>query len=348
MTIIVFLLLLSVTMVIILRCMWIRESKLRRYFIKLCITGFTFILLFLVVEVFFRFFVIQTDNLGFTLAAKLWYSKYWIPINSFGYRDIEHTKPSLNGKKIIFVVGDSFVAGAGIKNYKDRFSNILQKNLGEDYVTINIARPGWATEDEYNAILSYPYKPDIIILSYNWTDIEGSAKKMGIDINKYKSTIPSPTSGIIKYFFNTSYFFNYCYYRLYRFYKSNDITQIYSNFLDCPSNEMIWQDHKKSLFNIISYAKNQNIELIVVVFPFLRPRHAIIFSKNFSTKIVDFMNFNKVTVIDLTDKLIGRNPQELIVNSFDSHPSVKLHKEIANLLVEYVYQVENKHKENIF
>ncbi len=342
--IIVFLLVSFISTVIILRYVWIRESKVRRYFIKLCITGFTFIFLFLVIEVFFRFFVIQTDGNAFTLSAKLWYSKYWVPINSLGYRDIEHTESSLKGKKIIFVAGDSFVAGSGIKNYQDCFSNILQKKLGEDYVVINIAKLGWATEDEYDAILSYPNKPDIIVLSYNRTDIGGSARKMGVVINELINLPPTP--GIIKYLFNTSYFFNYCYFRLYRFYKSRYIDQIYSDyFLNCFSNEMIWQDHKRSLLNIISYAKNQNVKLIVLVFR-LNTRRRVEFIWNFTSKVVDFLNLNKVTVIDLADKLIVRNPRELIVNSFDRHPSVKLHKEIGSLLAEYVYQAENKYKDN--
>ena len=49
-------------------------------------------------------------------------TKYWKPINSYGYRDIEHV--NLKEKKLPFVVGDSFVAGHGIKNYKDLFSNV--------------------------------------------------------------------------------------------------------------------------------------------------------------------------------------------------------------------------------
>lgn len=342
-TIIVSLLTLLITTVIIFRHIWIRESKIRKCFLNLCITGFTLIILFLVIEVFFRFFVIQTDKRCFTLAAKLWVSKYWVPINSLGYRDIEQTESRLKGKKIIFVVGDSNIAGVGIKNYKDRFSNILQEKLGEDYVVINIAKPGWGTEDEYNAILYYPNKPDIIILCHYGNDIISSAERMGFGVSEYMWSYIPPTPGMIKYLFNTSYSFNYCYYRLCSFYKDRHITS-YSDYLrSCFSNETIWQVHKRSLLNIINYAKNQNIELIVLSLPFLKTRGAIEFSKSFTSKIVGFMNLNKVTAIDLTDRLIGRDPRELTVNSFDDHPSVKLHKEIGNLLVEYVTGLKSKY-----
>jgi len=345
MAIIVSSIVLFIAIFIISKYLWTRESKIRKYFIKLCITAFTVILLFLVTEVYFRFFFIQTDNFAFTLSSKLWLSKYWTPINSFGYRDTEHSESSLNGKKIIFVVGDSFVAGYGIKNYQDRFPNVLQKKLGQDYVVINIAQGGWATEDEYNAILSYPHKPDIIVLSYSMNDITDSAsvQKMGLGINK-SINLP-PTTGIIKYFCDVSYSFNYFYYRLYRFYKSRDINEAsLKNTLTCFLNETIWQNHKSSLLNIINYAKDQKIELIVLVFPLLVTRRAMKFGKIFTSKTVDFMKLNKVTVIDLVDKLMGRDPQELTVNALDGHPSVKLNREIGNLLVEYVYQADNKQK----
>ncbi len=95
------------------------------------------IIFFTGIEIFFGFFFVKSDGFCFTLASKTWFKRYWLPINSLGYRDIEYTKDNLKGKRIVFVVGDSFVAGQGIKNYKDRFSNILQEKLGKSWAVLN-------------------------------------------------------------------------------------------------------------------------------------------------------------------------------------------------------------------
>ena len=105
--------------------------------------------------------------------SQRWFEKNW-KVNSLGYRDIEHD--SYDNRQIIFVVGDSFVAGHGIARPGDRFSDLLQKRLGDRYVVVNIAQNGWNTPEEYQAIISYPRKPNRIILSYFINDITDAAK----------------------------------------------------------------------------------------------------------------------------------------------------------------------------
>ena len=85
----------------------------------------------IVLESFFRAFVVYPDGFSYTLASQKRLAEYWKPINSFGYRDIEHDLSSLGSKKILFVVGDSFVAGQGIDNPRDRFSDVLAAQLGD-------------------------------------------------------------------------------------------------------------------------------------------------------------------------------------------------------------------------
>lgn len=301
---------------------------------KLLVIIFIFIILFLAMELFTRFFVIQSDSFNFTLASKLWYKKYWKPVNSLGYRDIEHTAPSLMGKKVIFVVGDSFVAGAGIKNYKDRFSNLLQDKLGKNWVVINIAHCGWATEKEYKAILSHPYKPDIIILCYTFNDIEDAARKIGV---KMKLPI-NPPPRIIKSFISTSYLFNYFYWRYIRYIRPESIIQTYcENIQNYFLDEMVWQEHKGELLNIINYAKIRNIELIIVLIP-LPSR--IEFSKKIMSKAAGFMELNKISVISLIDKFRGRDYRDLIVSLTDGHFNVKANREIADILFDRVYKAD--------
>ena len=84
-------------------------------------------------------FAVSSDAFGHTLASRQWFAKYWKPINSFGYRDIEHDLKNLGGKKLLFVVGDSFVAGHGITNPRDRFSDVLGAQLEENWEVFKIS-----------------------------------------------------------------------------------------------------------------------------------------------------------------------------------------------------------------
>src|SRR5467141_2375075 len=114
----------------ILRSVWTRTSTVRSLSMKVSISVSTIVYLFLALEVLFSS-VAVSDTFSFTLASQLWMEKYWHPINSFGYRDLEHDPSEFENKEVVLVVGDSFVAGHGIAHIEERFSNILQKNLGD-------------------------------------------------------------------------------------------------------------------------------------------------------------------------------------------------------------------------
>lgn len=298
--------------------------------ISVCIT----ICILFVFEIFFYCFNIQSDAFGFTLASQRWFSKYWTPINSFGYRDVKYKDTDLQGKRIIIVVGDSLVAGHGIKNTKDRFSDLLGCLLGDSVVVINVAKCGWDTRDEYHAIVSYPYKPELIILSYYINDIEGAGSKCGLQMPVLIKPIPK----IIRPFVSHSYLLNYAYWKLYRS-RCADPRKAYWKYLGrCYKDEKVWALHKKDLLKIINYAKTENINLIMIIFPDLQD---IIRSKYFTSKVYDFVQPQGVRVIDLTSYLIGKNSTELVISRIDAHPSKSLSKKIATLLLEEVKKYED-------
>jgi hypothetical protein len=288
----------------------------------------TILITIVVLELFFYSCVIQTDNLNITLSSKRWLEKYWHPIDSYGYRDIEHVK--LPERKKIFVVGDSFAAGYGIKDIRYRFSNILGEMISKDWVVINIAKNGWTTVEEIAAITTYPYKPDVIILSYFINDIEGAAIEAGFN----RPLLMSPPRRIIKPLIDNSYLFNYMYWRLYKkyFLKSNKI--FFEDYLSKAfSDKIIWKIHEKQLIKLISFIKINNIHFIVIVFPYL---NNIEKSKIMTSKVVGFFDDHNIKVIDLAILLSGRKYKELVVSSIDAHPNLKLHREIGELLYKYI------------
>jgi hypothetical protein len=333
---------LLVNVVFVFRYLYTSKSIIRSILIKLSILTFTLIYLLLVIELFlylsFAHFFVHTEQYGYTLATERWLDKYWKPINSLGYRDINHDESDFSGKKVIFVVGDSFAAGFGIEDYENRFSNVLQKYLGEKWLVINIAQMGWDTVDEYKAILSYPVNPDFIILSYFIDDCNGAAAKMGIRLN-----LPLLCPSIRPYAIR-SYLLNFIYWRLNRLILKDKLEQNYLEYLKrIHMDERSWQTHKNEILDIVDYAADQNAEIIAVVFPELTNIKS---SREFTSKVVDLMNHNQVIVIDLADKLAERDPLELVVSPLDGHPSMSLHREVAGELFKIINSMNTKELTN--
>lgn len=321
---------LIVAVALVLRRHWTRPSRLRRTFVNASVVCFTLYFLFLGLEISFYFVAVQSDSFGFTLAAKRWFEEHWHPINAFGYRDIEHPRDFLEEKDVLLVVGDSFVAGHGIADPANRFSNVLQGELGPDWVVVNVAKNGWHTRDEYDAIVSYPVEPKLIVLSYYTNDIDHAAQQHGVT-PAFPLEEPPP---LLRSAVRFSYFFNFVYWRVYRFNKAGEFDRIRSEYLDeIYTSEEIWKTHERELLDIIDYTGSHRIELIVVVFPNLRDIER---SKEITSRVVDLMRSRDVPVIDLPTLLADRNPAQLVAGPVDNHPGAALHREVGLLLHEQV------------
>lgn len=314
--------------VFLFRKIWTAKSKFRSIMLNVSLFLYTCLFLFTCTETLFYYCYIQPDGFRLTLCSSRWFSRYWKPINSYGYRDIDHD--NLQEKKILFVVGDSFVAGHGIKNCKDRFSNILAEKLGKNWEVINIAKIGWDMNDEYRAIVSYPCKPDAIILSHFINDMEGTAERAGMR----RPSLTSPPPNIVKPFVERSYFLNILYWIMFTIRYSAELEKVYYEYL-CAiySNTEIWTMHEQELLKVAKFADDKNIELVVIVFPHICDIEK---TKIFTLKVVNFLRYHKIEVIDFADQLVGRNPKKLIVNWADTHPNEKLNKEIGELLFNYI------------
>jgi hypothetical protein len=316
----------------LLRSVWTRPSRFRSFLISASVSVTTIICIFFALELIFYSSVAVSDSFGFTLAWQRWEEKYWHPINSFGYRDVEHDRSEFAGKNVLFVVGDSFVAGHGIRRVEDRFSNILQQNLGQQYVVVNIAQNGWDSADEYQAILAYPYKPKKIILSYFINDIMGAASRLG---HGSPVRVEPPANRLIRYVTNHSYSLNFFYWRLYRF-RNKDLGEKYWAFLqDAYSSQDVWEAHEAELLKIVSYTQTQNIDLTVVVFPNLANVKGC---AAITSQITGFLQARGVRVINLGPMLEDRDPRSLVVNSMDAHPNEALNREVGNLLTKTIVE----------
>ena len=97
--------------------------------------------------------------------------------------------------------------------------------------------------------------------------------------------------------------------------------------------ERVWAEHAQEIRRIVDYANDKNIHLVVVVFPALTD---IAWSRTFTDKVVHLLRSDGIPVVDLSARLSGRSPHELVVNSMDAHASVGLNAEVASLLLPHV------------
>ncbi len=317
---------LTAAIVLLFRWVWVRESSSRSWAMKLSLAGFSVLYLLMGMEFACYLFVVESDSFGFTLAAHRWMSAYWTPINSLGYRDIERPEGSFEGRKTVFVVGDSIVAGMGTSDYRKRFSDRLQARLGHSWAVVNIAQNGWNTADEYRAMAAYPHKPDVVILAYFINDIVGAVRKHRL---RQPAVVDSPPWGV-RFLVRKSYLLNFLYWRLYRFRNTGDLERIFwDSTQEFYTRDDVWNTHCEELKAVIGFANARQAELIVLVLPRLTDLGR---SRPITGRVVSFLQQFPIRVVDFTDRLHGRNVMELIANPLDGHPSETLHDEIAAAL----------------
>lgn len=295
----------------------------------------TVFLTLMALELYFKVFFAQSDGFGYTLASQNWYSQYWQE-NSLGYRDVEWTPERLAGKTRVMIVGDSFVAGTGIPNPEDRFANQLGHLLGDNYAILNVASPGWDTVDEVKAILNYPFRPDILVLSYYINDIEGTAYQSGLHRPPIRQDPPAWLFPLVQ----NSYTFNFLYWRIVRLGPSEWAQVYWNEWLRKISTdpEIRWR-HQQELLRIIEGAASERIPLSVVIFPNLT---AVDESRLLTQPIIDLFRTHNIPVLDVGELLAGRDPATTTVNAVDSHPNEAVNREVAEHLFHLITEQNEK------
>jgi lysophospholipase L1-like esterase len=288
-------------------------------------------LTFMAGELFFAFYA-QTDNKIATLAARNWLNRYW-ELNSLGYRDVEWTDTYLGQKRKILVLGDSLAEGYGIKNVEDRFSNVLGRSLGEDFVVLNLGVAGLNTAGEIDRIKGFPHKPEILIYQYYINDIEDAARARGLRLT---NPVPHPWP-ILEPLIKNSYALNFIYWRLTRLSPQSPSGDYLSWVKQAYNDPDIWWTHQQELLTIYQGAASENVKLIVVVFPALTDVSG---SREITAKVVSFFTERGVPTLDVAAWLEGVPPEKLVVNSFDAHPNEWVHQQVADKLYDLINEIK--------
>lgn len=288
-------------------------------------------------ELYFRS-MLKSDAYDFTLMAKHWKEVCWKPIftvtsekwGTFNYRDRTWTDADVQGKRKIMVIGDSFVAGHGICNAKDRFTDVLQAKLGDGYAVFNVAGNGWGTPEETFYPAFYPYRPDVVVLSYFVNDIDNAITLT----NHAKPKIIARPDWMENTFLKDSYLVDFVYWQLIykrQFAESN--AALWQNLLDSYFVPDVWAEHKREIMQVIQWARDNHAPLIVITWPML---DNIAGSAKQLAQVEQVFRENGATIVSASDLFRNDPPEKLVVNNLDSHPNEATHRRMAEELYKVI------------
>jgi len=310
---------------------YIIKRKLPNWLKNITSMVYVLVIIFMVFEGIFMF-VPRSHHAGIPLCSKIWFFKYWKPINSYGFRDKEVIPDK---KDNIYVVGDSYTAGHGLKHYGSRFSNLLDHDLSSqnnDVQVINLGVNGADTKEEFNVAMQFSKdsgtKPSLIILQYFGNDIDRVAKTNGVQFFGFEAYADVPS--YIKQVVQSSYFLNYMYWVL----PHGDANSYIAFLKESYNNEEVLNKHLLDLNLFIDYAREDSVPLLVVVFPFMQD---IPFSEElYIGKITDYLEQQQIDYIDVSTLVEDLSVSDRVINNNDTHPSEIVNRRVADEIENYL------------
>jgi len=253
-----------------------------------------------------------------TLVSTAWYKRHYHR-NNVGVRDnMDYTCARTPGKRRVTFVGDSFVAGLGIRDVEDRFVNRIRR-LHPEWDVHAVAQPGLETSNEveavHNLVLSNHYALDLVVLVYNMNDI---GEVMPNWIAEYKKLLADPFRN--SWLCRNSYFINLYYLRWQArrvaFFKN------YFNELEAAYQGPVFEKHKVALTAMCNMTIIRGGRLAVVTFPFMHDPSRF---KAAHERMDQFWREHGVPRLDLLPVFSNLPPAAITVNAHDAHPNTHAH-----------------------
>lgn len=286
----------------------------------------TLFLLFFVVEGIFSF-IPRSHGGGITLASRLWFWKYW-DTNELGYRDQEIEPRASEATFKIAVLGDSYVAGHGIQDPKDRWSDQLKELLPPGYEVFNIGDNGSHTVDQLAMLRAYPVKPDLLLFSHIPNDMEYFQEP---DIHQTIQTADSlwqtqagflPLNGLS----NHSFLFDYFHNKFKNVFHSYQVQEL-EDLQKYPSGLTIWTDRDKLNFHLLQIQKIldhgavEGYPVVTVLWPSTHEAQIDVSRTVVNQPIESYCQARNYPVFDTYPALKEIPFKDRIVSVLDVHPS---------------------------
>ncbi len=296
---------------------------------------YSFVIFFLTAEIIFHHLPISQGS-GEAYCMRIWFKKYWHK-NEMGFRDEPYDIAKDSAKNKIVIVGDSYVAGHGIKNPEQRFTNLLEKKLGANYRVFNLGKNGANTKEEFNLLRPFPYSYDKLILVHVPNDLEYIVKK---DDNVNMDELQQKNG----FFKQESFFINFLSYTIVG-HIYNSIASIFTlnaTTQNKPeyafSNEADLKLHIQNLHYMDSAIQKNNIKFLVLSFPF--PSDVDPIARKYYNLFIEQLKVQHINYLDAAPICDLLSSRKQIVSTLDRHPS----KEIQKMVADSLYQKLKKDK----
>jgi hypothetical protein len=296
---------------------------------NLLVLFFLLSLIFAALETYYRFIYDQTDAMADTLVSTAWYHRHYHR-NNIGVRDeMDYAFVRAPGKRRITFVGDSFVAGLGVKNVEDRFVNRIRR-FHPEWEVHSVAQPGLETSNEveavHNLVVSNGYTLDLVVLVYNMNDI---GEVMPNWIAEYKKFLADSFRN--SWLCRNSYFINLYYLRWQA--RRGAYFKNYFDELEAAYRGPLFEKHKIALTAMCNMTVIRGGRLVVVTFPFM---HDPLRFEAAHQRMNQFWHDHQVPHLDLLPTFSNLPPATITVNEHDAHPNAYAHALAAEAIDSFL------------
>ena len=276
-----------------------------------------------------------------------------VKINSQGLRDYDYKLEKEENVFRIITLGDSYTFGWGVElneAYPKLIEFSLNENSDKKYETINFGTPSHNTIQEARLleIKAIAYKPDLIIIGYTSGDPECYWKFCSDELkaatyNAFEKSFSIPTDHITKErLLQRSLFLRFISNKYDIILHRLNIRKIDDDNLIIKlhyKDSITWKSVQESFRKISKIAKENNIEVLIVIFPeigFLSNDYIL---SDINKQILEEANKNGFYTLDLFSYIVGNEPDSIMVTpGEDGHPNAKAHKIAADAIYKFLKQ----------
>lgn len=280
--------------------------------------------LLLLLEIIF-IFPARTHGYAVNFANLNWHYRYGGPYDEEGFRARQHDPAEVKEKKVLLFLGDSFLAGSGVKQIEDRFADRIEEKMKNRWVVINRGVGGDDTRNHLMRLRQFKGKPDAIVLCWVPNDILVAAEELDdrFPLGENYTTL----NPVNRFFVEHSYLWNYLYWSRPR----NDMPAFDGYMQSVYENEKILQAHFDDLHALKQCADSVGAPMFVVLFPHMNQ------PSEYATKPIYYWCLARgIPALDLTPVFAKLPVEEMVVNVNDAHPNEKAHALAAEKILSFL------------
>jgi hypothetical protein len=250
----------------------------------------------------------------------------------------------VTNKNKIYLFGDSFVLGGGIKK-EDRLANILDKV--DQFKLVNLARPGHTYPNFIKGVLGIEdsiKQGDIILLGINYRSIVSLSKGKVKQIISNREMIENNSKQLNS---NNKYIRNNFESKLIQFLKLNIRNTLLREGIMLPFgsfyklynqyyNDQVINEIRMGLEYIDHLSKNNNIRTYIYLIPDFNLLSQFKYFEQYIS-IYKNSNFENIFILNGFDHFKNDHEGKYFISTMDAHPNGEAHKLMARKITEVIY-----------